>query len=78
MIYSFNRYNTLVSILFLTISFGRDNSFISGSPGDQNTVRPLPQRGDTIIPDRWLRTFDPITIFFDSSTGPGSLNGIEP
>ncbi len=71
MIYSFNRYNTLVSmLLFLTFLLVVTTPLSAVSPGDQNTVRPTAQRGDTIIPDRWLRTFDPITIFFDSSTGP--------
>ncbi len=71
MIYSHHRNKTLISrFLFLALLLVMTTPVWAASPGDQNTVRPTAQRGDTIVPDRWLRTFDPITVFFDSSTGP--------
>ncbi len=58
-----------VIIILLLVSFLIPTAF-GASPGDKNTIRPAAARGDTIVPDRWLRTFDPVTVFFRSSRGP--------
>lgn len=53
-------------ILVLLVSTGA----AAPSPGDANTIRPSVGQGDTIIPDRWIRLWDPVTVFFASTKGP--------
>jgi len=40
------------------------------SPGDLNTFRPAAASGTSIIPDKWLQRWDPVTVFFSRSEGP--------
>ncbi len=58
------------SAILLLLSLISAGALAAPSPGDVNTFRPASSSGDTIIPDRWLRTWDPVTVFFADSRGP--------
>jgi hypothetical protein len=40
--------------------------------GPQDVVRP---EGAIVVPEKFLRRWDPITVFFDTDTGPGGGGG---
>jgi alpha-2-macroglobulin len=64
------RLSVVTIAIILLLVFFLMPATLGASPGDKNTIRPAIGRGDTIIPDRWLRTYDPVTVFFQSSRGP--------
>lgn len=70
MTHAHHNHNTLIIKCLVAAVFILSSMTRAVSPGDQNTIRPTAARGDTIIPDRWLRTYDPITVFFNSAKGP--------
>ncbi|MBN1879051.1 hypothetical protein JW823_02980 [bacterium] len=63
----------VISLLSVTMA-GIAPTIAAPAPGDINVFRPGTGKGDTIIPDRWLRTWDPITIFFSDAMGPVEIS----
>jgi hypothetical protein len=60
-------YGSLAIGLLLIPSF-----FASAAPAKPVAVRPADRSGTIVIPDRFLRRWDPVTVFFDSASGPAA------
>ncbi len=61
---------TIVSLFFLVVWSGSCDLAKAQSPLERTTFRPVESSGNVIVPDHYLRRWDPVTIFFDRDTGP--------